>query len=132
VVNLHERLRELRTKFGYTQNQIAKLLNIDRSTYAYYETGKTRPDVATLLVLSQIYNLSISELLADESVPKYVADRGYVSDYIRGKKNSSHIYNLTTPEKDLVGAFRICSPEEQKHITDYVFRILRNHPPIIK
>lgn len=132
MVNIHERLRELRTKFGYTQNQIAKLLNIDRSTYAYYETGKTQPDITTLLVLSQIYNLSISELLADESVPKYVADRGYVSDYIRGRKNSSHIYNLSPPEKDLVGAFRTCSPEEQKSITDYIFKIVQKHSPLIK
>lgn len=132
MVNIHERLRELRTKFGYTQNQIARLLNIDRSTYAYYETGKTQPDVTTLLVLSQIYNLSISELLADESVPKYVADRGYVSDYIRGRKNSSHIYNLSPPEKDLVGAFRTCSPEEQKSITDYIFKIVQKHSPLIK
>ena len=131
LLNINERLRELRVKFGYTQSQIAKLLNIDRSTYAYYETGKTRPDVTSLMVLARIYNVSLDELLDDESAPKTIADRHFVTDYIRGKKNSSHIYDLSAPEKDLVGAYRTCSEEEQKKILKFVFEVVKKHggPP---
>jgi transcriptional regulator with XRE-family HTH domain len=67
LFKLNERLRELRGKCGYTQSQVAKLLNIDRSTYAYYETGKTRPDVSSLVMLAKIFNIS--------SRPKSVAER---------------------------------------------------------
>lgn len=111
-IYINERLRELRIKSGYTQNQIAKILNIDRSTYSYYELGKTTPDVSALVTLAKVFNISISELLADESTPPHVADSGK-SDYIYGKKNSSHIYELSPQEKELVGFFRAC-PDDQK------------------
>ncbi len=112
-IYINERLRELRIKSGYTQNQIAKILNIDRSTYSYYELGKTTPDVSALVTLAKVFNISISELLADESTPPHVADSGSKLDYIHGKKNSSHIYELSSQEKELVGFFRAC-PENQK------------------
>ena len=37
------KLRALRQKNGWTQKQIAEMLHINRSTYAYYETGATQP-----------------------------------------------------------------------------------------
>lgn len=126
MFKLNERLRELRIKNGYTQSQVAKILNIDRSTYAYYETGKTRPDVSSLLTLSRVFNISISELLADESFPQNVAEPNIVHDYMRAKKNSSHIYELSTKEKELVGAFRACSVEQQKQILKFIFNTIKN------
>lgn len=131
MLNINERIRELRVKFGYTQNQIAKMLNIDRSTYAYYETGKTRPDVTSLLVLAKIYSVSLDELLEDESTPKEVSDHHFVTDYVRGKKNSSRIYELSSEEKGLVGAYRTCTEEEQQKVLEYVSLIVQKHggPP---
>ena len=35
------KIRELREKYGYTQKKMSELLGIERSTYTYYETGKT-------------------------------------------------------------------------------------------
>lgn len=115
-IRINERLRELRIKSGYTQNQIAKILNIDRSTYSYYEIGKTMPDVSALLLLARVFNISINELLADESGPSSVADSGNKSAYLHGKKNSSHIYELTPLEKELVGLFRACSEEQKEKL----------------
>lgn len=126
-IRINERLRELRIKSGYTQSQIAKILNIDRSTYSYYETGKTMPDISALLTLAKIFNISISELLVDESNPKAVknmADSGVKMDFICGKKNSSHIYELSSAEKDLIGIFRTCSENQQKKIIDYFNNII--------
>lgn len=126
MLKINERLRELRVKCGYTQNQVAKLLNIDRSTYAYYETGKTRPDIFSLLMLSKIFNLPINELLADESAPHGFSDSGSM-DYVRGKKNSSRIFDLSREEKELVGAFRACSAEEKKKLLNKALRTVEQH-----
>ena len=112
-IRINERLRELRIKSGYTQSQIAKILNIDRSTYSYYEIGKTMPDISVLVTLAKVFNISISELLADETAPKNVADSGQKMDFFRGKKNSSRIYELSSNEKELVGTFRTCTEEQQ-------------------
>ena len=61
--SLPKTLRGIREKFGYTQQQIADVLCIDRSTYSYYETGKTRPDLATLVTLAEIFQTTVDGLL---------------------------------------------------------------------
>lgn len=122
MINIGERLRELRIKSGYTQQQVAKLLNIDRSTYAYYETGKTRPDIDSLVILSRIFNIPINEFLADEKAPQNFSDLNASADYVIGKKNSSHIFNLSPQEKELIGAFRTCTPEEQRALLNYAIQ----------
>ena len=57
---LGNRLRELRLAFEFKQDDIAKALNVSRSTYSYYEIGTTRPDPAVLGKLSVYYNVPIS------------------------------------------------------------------------
>lgn len=56
---LGNRLRELRLAFGFKQEDIAKTLNVSRSTYSYYETGVTRPDPAVLGKLSAYYRIPV-------------------------------------------------------------------------
>lgn len=56
---LGDRLRELRLIFGFKQADIANSLNVSRSTYSYYEEGKTRPDPAVLAKLSNYYDVPI-------------------------------------------------------------------------
>lgn len=57
---LGKRMRELRLTFGFKQEDIAKVLNVSRSTYSYYEIGKTRPDPAVLGKLAVCYDVPIS------------------------------------------------------------------------
>ena len=56
-MKLEEKLIEFRKKAGYTQQEIADLLNCERSTYAGYETGKTTIPIKKIQLLSVIYNL---------------------------------------------------------------------------
>lgn len=57
------RLRQLRLYSGMTQQEVAQSLKLDRSTYAYYETDKSRPDYDTLLRIANIYHVSTDYLL---------------------------------------------------------------------
>ncbi len=61
-----ERLRMLRKASNMTQKQVAQNLSIDRSTYAYYEIDKTKPDYETLMRISRIFNVSVDYLLGRE------------------------------------------------------------------
>ena len=117
-LRIGERLRELRIKSGFTQSQIAKILNIDRSTYSYYEIGKTTPDVATLMSLTKIFNISMDSLLGDEISQKSLAQKRSAENYLFSKKNTSHIYELSGEEKELVGLFRVCSKKQQSAILE--------------
>ena len=58
-----ERLKAARKSRGYTQQQIADLMKIDKSTYCGYETGKRQPDVQKIKQLSEILGVSGDALL---------------------------------------------------------------------
>ena len=58
-----ERLRYLRMANRLTQREVADILKIHRTTYAYYETGRSNPDLETLNALSRIFGVSIDFLV---------------------------------------------------------------------
>ena len=67
---MHETIRKLRKERGLTQQQIADQLGVDRSTYAYYEGGRSRLSVDVLLLLSEFYKVNLYTILGKE-MPDY-------------------------------------------------------------
>ena len=63
---LGQTLKKLRENCGYTQQQVADALNLERSTYTYYETGKTTPDINTIVKLARIFNVSYIDIFEQE------------------------------------------------------------------
>lgn len=63
---LQERLETARKKCGMTQRQAADSLHIVRSTYSYYERGKTNPPLDILIKLAKLYGVSADYLLGLE------------------------------------------------------------------
>ena len=68
--SLGENLKELRLSVRLTQRQIAPLLHVDRSTYSYYELGRTEPNIGALKCLSALYGVSIDEIVGNKKEPK--------------------------------------------------------------
>ena len=62
-LNIGQQLRKLRKSLQYTQIQIANSLNIDRSTYSYYESGKAMPKMDCFLQLIVLYDIPRKELM---------------------------------------------------------------------
>ena len=60
-----EKLRELREDYDLSQSQVAKALNIDRSTYTNYELNKTQPNLETIVRLARIFDVGIEALMPD-------------------------------------------------------------------
>ena len=52
-------LRDLRESKGLTQAQVAKALDMSQSMYGHIETGKRKPTMDNLYVLSLIYKTSM-------------------------------------------------------------------------
>lgn len=63
---LGNRLRDLRPLYGLSQREVAEKLYITRSSYAYYETGQTEPDLHTLCDIATLYQVSTDFLLGME------------------------------------------------------------------
>jgi len=60
---MHEIIRKLRKERNLTQQQVASHLGIDRSTYAYYESGRARINIDVIVTLAYFYKVSYATLI---------------------------------------------------------------------
>lgn len=60
---LGKRIANLRKENGFTQNELADLVDIERSNLARVEAGNTNPTYLTLLKISKALNVTLSELV---------------------------------------------------------------------
>ncbi|MCL2494132.1 MAG: helix-turn-helix domain-containing protein [Oscillospiraceae bacterium] len=60
---MHDTIRRLRKERNLTQQQMADYLQIDRSTYAYYESGRTRLNIDFIVKLAHFYKVSYATLI---------------------------------------------------------------------
>lgn len=61
-----ENLKKARKNKNYTQDKLAKLLGVSRSTVAMWESGSSQPDNRLLSVLADILDVSVDYLLGRE------------------------------------------------------------------
>ena len=66
---LRKRIRQLRVDSLLSQQEVADALGVIRSTYAYYEVGRTHPKLYTLYRLAHFYSLSLDEFLDFSNEP---------------------------------------------------------------
>lgn len=59
-------LKDLRNEKGMTQEQLGEMIGVSNKTISRWETGKYMPPVDCLNMLSDIYNISINEILGGE------------------------------------------------------------------
>lgn len=62
-----ERIRARREAAGLSQGDLAKQVFVARQTVSNWETGKTLPDVQSLLLLARLFGTSVDELLGEEA-----------------------------------------------------------------
>ncbi len=63
VQSLAERLKLLRESKGLSLRKLAEKVNIHFSTLGSYEQGRRNPDIETLKMLAEFYNVSVDYLL---------------------------------------------------------------------
>lgn len=59
-------LKELRTEENLTQEQLGEKIGVTNKTVSRWETGKYMPPVQCLEILSDLYEVSINEIIAGE------------------------------------------------------------------
>lgn len=67
-----ERLSELRTKNGLSQQKFADMLNLTKSALSNYEKGNREPNFATLINIANALNVSLDYLLGRTDDPRLV------------------------------------------------------------
>lgn len=106
-----QNLIKFRNLCGFTQQQIADILNLNRTTYTKYETGVSEPSIEILKKIAAIYGVDANAILGDDTFTKSVSDF------------KMPIYSLTKEEQQLIGTYRMFNPSEKQEIKDKVQEI---------
>lgn len=65
-MKVSDKIISLRNQKGYSQEELAELLNISRQSVSKWETGVTTPEIDKLIQLCDIFGVSLDVLLRDE------------------------------------------------------------------
>ena len=68
--NFSSRIKLLRTERGITQEQLASMLKVSRSTIGMYESGKREPDFETSEAIADIFNVDMDFLMGRSDVER--------------------------------------------------------------
>jgi transcriptional regulator with XRE-family HTH domain len=100
--------RKLRRERGLTQRQVAGFLHLERSTYAYYESGRTKANIDILVQLARFYQVGLDSFLG-EHLPEAAPGDGMGASGNAG----------TEPINESVTLFSQLSREEQRLVILY-------------
>lgn len=92
-MNLADKLKYCRNKQQLTQEQIARLLHVSRKTISGWENSRSFPDIGSLVKISELYQISLDDLLKDNRLLKeYTAQNGKI---VHNNKIAHFFYYLT-------------------------------------
>ncbi len=120
---LADNLRFLRKSFKLTQQEVADILGIDRSTYTFYEAGKSTPTKENMVKLCDIYNVTVGYLLGvEKNCPELkMANR---SDNV--VENLDGLKEISRNEKFIIMAYRSLDSENKEKFIDMVKTALKD------
>lgn len=83
VMEFNEKLKELRSSRGLTQEELAEALFVSRTAVSKWESGRGYPSIDSLKEISTVFSVTIDELLSGEKLVS-----------IAKKENKSNIQSL--------------------------------------
>lgn len=126
-LNLGKRLQDFRHAGHYSQAEIAMILGIERSTYSYYESGKTVPIIFDLTRLASLYGITVDRLVSggQSDALQALHDSGKpLRAVVRRRQKSlpvETLSELSSDERQLLGFYRSASAQERAEILQMLF-----------
>ena len=62
-MEIGKKLKDARMRSGFTQESVAEKVNVSRQTISNWENEKSYPDIISVIELSNLYSISLDELL---------------------------------------------------------------------
>ncbi len=99
---LHEKLAELREEMNLTQEELAKSINVGRSTISGYELGTTQPSYAVLMQLADFFNVNLDYLFGRTQIKTDLKKLEGKLETRRGPVPIDMIFRLNNEDKEVV------------------------------
>ena len=106
------RLLELRNEIGLTQAELARRLDISRSTLGMYETGKREPDIESLERIADFFNVDMDYLLGNTNKTTMLIERKELP--------------LNSNEREFLDGFRRLDDADQARILERIETLLES------
>ncbi len=111
--NVGIRLKQYRVACGLTQEQVASVLNINRTTYTKYETGVSEPSHELLGKIVSLFGTDYNAVLGSRDM--------FERDVFDMRMP---MYNLTKEEQKVISAYRTFDADERAKLTDLIDEVL--------
>lgn len=94
AANLGANLRYVRRQRGLTQDQVARLCGVPRSTVSHLETGAANPTLSVLAQVAMALQLPIEELVSTPRARLQIFPRGSLPVEVRGSGHQARVQSL--------------------------------------
>lgn len=118
-------LKEIREYEGFTQEDVAKILNVKRSTYAGWESGKDPIPLQKLNILANYYHTSLDYLIGKSPTKEEIKrvqeiDKSIIAKNIKNLRKEKNLTQEELADKITTSQSNIHKYENEKSlITTY-------------
>lgn len=108
-----DRLKELRTESGLTQEELANQLNLSKANVSKYESNSIEPNLDMLSLLSSLFEVSTDYLLGKSDLRNPLE----IPEHIEGIANLVLRMRSDDEFSDIINKINELSPEQLKAIS---------------
>ena len=120
-----EILKDLRSKSGISQGQLAKSVGVSPGNVSDWEVGKTKPGYVALAALARFFGVSADYLLELDEAP---VKTGVDLERVKLEQGLSCDGSpLEAEEADLIAMFRLLPSYEREDLFDLVYFKYKKH-----
>ena len=127
-------LKSYREACGFSQQQVADALGIDRSTYTYYELGNTTPSAPFIIKLSKIFNVPYTKFMdpyLKRESEAVLGDSGLSQKSLHENRDEYEIpetvYSLSKEERSFLCMFRLLNSEQKQAVTEEIKKLSKEN-----
>lgn len=117
-----DKLKEARLKKNMTQEEVAEKIFVSRQSISNWENNKTYPDIGNVIALSDLYEISLDELLkGSDNFMKHLEES---TDLVKSNKKLIGIIILALITMIIIALFTEFMPEKLNMVAIFTLSII--------
>lgn len=109
-MNIGEKLKSARLSKEMTQEEVASCLYVSRQSISNWENNKTYPDIINVIAFSDLYEISLDELLKGSDT--YMKHLEESTDIVKSNKRLILIFSMAMVLMVIIAIFTKVLPEK--------------------
>lgn len=121
-MKIGDKLKEARLKKNMTQEEVAEKIFVSRQSISNWENNKTYPDIGNVIALSDLYEISLDELLkGSDNFMKHLEES---TDLVKSNKKLIGIIILALITMIIIALFTEFMPEKLNMVAIFTLSII--------